>query len=228
MSSTSTTNRSVIIEYLPKIGNYLLGISIICYISGFVITNLYLGALGIVNLEISRSRYILTGFLFLLFSGSIIYLTYGLLKTLQKYREKPLWNTVLLIVWYSIINLVIVYVVMRVLSILAGSTNNPPIGLPQLTPITPWKDWINTVPSATLYPALILFGWIFALFILISALFILANPKDKSKERQTRKQLFVETVKGIWDKKYNFILSLLGIYIFFIYGPYFPTHLISW
>ena len=78
-----------ITKFLANLSNYLLGLTILCYISGFAITNLYLGSLGIVNLDILRSRYLLTGMLFIIFIGTIGFLLYGLWNTLREYKEKP-------------------------------------------------------------------------------------------------------------------------------------------
>ena len=61
-------------EFLTKLGNYLVGITLICYIFGFIITNLYLGTLGIVNLDMLRTRYILVGLLFMVFFSAIAFL----------------------------------------------------------------------------------------------------------------------------------------------------------
>jgi len=214
MDTIIKTNKSLVVELLPKLGNYLLGISVICYISGFIITNLYLGSLGIVNLEIIRSRYILSGFLFFLFAGSIVYLIYGLLKTIQKYHGVAPWKAILRIIWYSIVNIVVIYIVIRVIMILAGSTKNPPIGLPQITPVNPWDEWLRIVPKTSIFPSLLIVGIIILLFLLIAAIFMLINPKIEGRDRQSRKQLFIEFFNGLWKKKFNFLLSLIGIYLF--------------
>jgi uncharacterized membrane protein len=80
-------NTSNLFERLIKQNNldfkdYLLIITLVCYISGFFITNMYLGSLGIVNLDLLRVRYILAGILFLLFLVVTVYPIYGVYKSI--------------------------------------------------------------------------------------------------------------------------------------------------
>ena len=86
---------------LQNLSNYLLSVTILCYISGFAITNLYLGSLGIVNLDILRSRYILTGMLFIAFAGTVLYLLYGARKIIIANEDKPQIDVLVKILGFS-------------------------------------------------------------------------------------------------------------------------------
>ena len=213
MNTTSKSNKPWIIEYLPKLGNYLLGISIICYILGFVITNLYLGSLGIVNLEILRSRYILSGFLFLVFLAAIAYLTYGLIKTLQKYQVKPPINIILRVLLHSVDNFLILFFAIAAFMVLAGSRINPPIGISQLSPIIPWGDWFTTIPASTLTHTFELLGLLISCFILLLVIIIIINPKNQGNTRRPRKELLGKIFKNIWKDKFKIIGGLLSAFI---------------
>jgi len=213
MNTTPKTNKSWIIEYLPKIGNYLLGISLLCYITGFVITNLYLGSMGIVNLEIIRSRYILSGFLFFIFLGAIVYLVYGLIKTIRKYQEKSALNVILRVIWHSIGNISMLYFAIPVLAILAGAFKIPPNKLPQLSPIIPWTEWFNTVSVSILKQSIVYFGILIVGIILVMVIIIGINPKDKDGNKRTRKQILGEIFMEIWKKKLKFIGGLFAVFV---------------
>ncbi len=101
-TETSLTRYS---EFLTKLGNYTIAIALLCYLTGFAITNMYLGSLGIVNLDILRARYILAGLLFLFFLGVIGYLVYGLIHTLRTTRYMTAVNVISRVVWFSAFNI---------------------------------------------------------------------------------------------------------------------------
>jgi hypothetical protein len=59
------------IQNIFKLNERVLGITLLCYLLGFIITNLYLGSLGVVSFDILRTRYVLVGFLFLIYFSII-------------------------------------------------------------------------------------------------------------------------------------------------------------
>ncbi len=65
-----TLSDSPLVKALNEVTKYVVGFTLIAYASGFIITNLYLGSLGIVNLNLLRARYVLGGILFLAFVGT--------------------------------------------------------------------------------------------------------------------------------------------------------------
>ncbi len=79
-----------------------LVLTLLCYLSGFVIANLYLGSLGVVNVDMLRTRYIQVGLLFLLFLGAISLLIYGLLETLRSCNRESPWRALRRVVGASL------------------------------------------------------------------------------------------------------------------------------
>ena len=66
MDKSSENDSNHVFEFFQKVSGYLVGFTLILYLAGFTVTNLYLGSLGVINLDILKSRYILSGVLFLL------------------------------------------------------------------------------------------------------------------------------------------------------------------
>jgi hypothetical protein len=185
------------IEFLPKLGNYLIGFTLLCYLSGFAIANLYLSSLGIVNLDILQIRYILVGLLFLLFLGAILYLVYGLIKSFRRDWWEPPLKIVSKAMWYSLqnISILLIFVIPSV-AILAGSISTP-IGIPGLSPTVPWSDWLTTAPKAILRRTTIVFAGLLIILAIILAILIAVNPKNKYGMREPRKKRLNEIGKAI-------------------------------
>jgi hypothetical protein len=198
------------IEFLPKLGNYLVGFTLLCYLSGFAVANLYLSSLGIVNLDMLRTRYILVGLLFVLFLGALFYLVYGLIESLRRNRWEPPLKIVSKVVWYSVQNIGIPYIAIPAVGILAGSISNPPIGIPGLSPTAPWSDWLTTAPKAILRRTTVLFAALLIFLAVFLAILIAVNPKSKYGMRESRKKRFNEICKAIP----RFPGPLIAIFVF--------------
>lgn len=59
-------------EWARDLTQITLALAAICYASGFIITSVYLASYGVVQAELVRARYVLVGFVFLLFCFGII------------------------------------------------------------------------------------------------------------------------------------------------------------
>lgn len=68
---------------LEQVRQHLPTAAAFAYLSGFIVTNVYLGSLRIINVDILRSRYILTGVLFMIFASIIVAFVDGLLRVLM-------------------------------------------------------------------------------------------------------------------------------------------------
>ncbi len=143
--SSDSTAKPFYARLLPNLSSYAVGITLVCYLTGFVITNLYLGSFGIVNLDLLRARYILTGFLFLLFLGAIIFLVLGLIRTLYQSEQTSIWSIIFRVIFHSIQNIAILFIAIVVIAFLAGAASHPPVGTPQISPIMPLSQ--RSVPS---------------------------------------------------------------------------------
>jgi hypothetical protein len=192
MSDAPVTNPpSFYLDFLQKVINHLVGITVLCYLSGFVITNLYLGSLGIVNLDLLRARYVLSGLLFLFFIGTVIYLIYGLNQNMQRNRHQQPLKILLEFGRYSLISTGLLYIFVLAMSRLAGSPFILPVGIPTLTPALPWSAWFAAAPIYVLrQSASIGIGLLVALIIVL--IWIAIDPKDMHGVRTTRRQALVE------------------------------------
>jgi hypothetical protein len=209
-----TDSQTLTHKYLLNISNYALGAALVCYLTGFAMTNLYLGSLGIMNLDILRSRYILTGLLFIIFLGAIAYLTNGLVQTLIKTKSEPIWKALVQAVRHSFENLVTIYIVIVAISIFAGTANNFSNGLPNVTSNVSFKKWEITEPVSSLRGVAVLFLIGALVFIFLSTLIILINPRVNNGNRQTRKTIFLET----WGWAKNNIIKLLSGLLLLYFG----------
>ena len=203
-------------KFLPKLSNYLIGLALICYLSGFVITNLYLGSLGVVSLDLLRTRYVLVGFLFLLFVGAISYLVYGLVHLLrQNTRGDPLdilWK----ITKYSLKNLGFLFFPVAALSVLAGSTSRIPVGLPGLSPAPSLSHWLITEPKQILKGASLFYASALLGITLVVSLVIVINPKNKYGVRTPRRQQIKEISRGIVKNPLQFVAILFGLFLYLL------------
>lgn len=223
MANNSKNN---ITKFLQNSSNYLLSATIIFYISGFAITNLYLGSLGVVNLDILRSRYILTGILFVVFAGAILYLLFGLQKIIKENVEKSQIDTLKKGLSFSFENLIIIYVAVPVIAIFAGSANRITPILPQTNPEIDWLQWLTTEPIENFPPSVLVFlaliVFIALFFLLIITIVLIINPKDKegirSSRREKLKSLFSTLTNDINYKKiFGYLLTaFLVLYSVFL------------
>jgi preprotein translocase subunit SecG len=207
-------------KLLPNLSNYLLGATLICYLSGFAITNLYLGSLGIVNLDILRSRYIVTGLLFIIFIIAISYLVFGFRKTLIKYEDTPSTNILKKVLWYSIQNISILYFAIPAIAIFAGSANNISPVISQSDSSIPWEQWLNTEPVKILRSVVVILSIIFIVMILFVGILMIINPKNKDGTKSTRREMIGKLFEGLKEDYKKIIISILLIfiatYIFFV------------
>ena len=227
MSDASGNNlEPIYVRFLPKLGSYLVGITLLCYMAGFAITNLYLGSLGIVNLDILRARYVLAGLLFLLFLGAIAFLIYGLIHTLRRHAQKPPILLLLRVIWYSLLNISIIYWAVPAVALFAGSLGNAPPAVPQLTSQLPISDWLATAPSNVFRQSLALYGILLFSTIITITIFIVINPKDKNGIRTPRRQILREAFRKMKQEKKTLFGSLLGGFLF-LYAMFLISSLLT-
>jgi hypothetical protein len=196
MNDTPVTQpTSFYLDILQKAVNHLVGITVLCYISGFVITNLYLGSLGIVNLDLLRARYVLSGLLFILFVGIITYLIYGLNQALHRNRHLQPLKILLEIGRHSLLHTGLLYILVLAMTRLAGSSIILPVGIPTLTPALLWSAWFAAAPIYVLrQSASIGIGFLVALIIVL--IWIAIDPKDMHGIRTTRRQALAERFRN--------------------------------
>lgn len=123
MSDSSTIEQRLPATLRPiyKLNEHVLGATLICYILGFIITNLHLSSFGIVNFDVLRVRYILTGLSFLLFTGTIIVPMYDLFYTFREYHGKPFWKKILRFLWHYFVFFAFISVLSYILQFLGNT-----------------------------------------------------------------------------------------------------------
>ena len=201
---------STCIKFLPKLTNYLVGLGLLCFLLGFVVSNLYLGSLGIVNLDMLRARYVLVGALFLAFLGAIFYLMYGLRQVFQRNRWEEPWTIIGRLISYSLRTVMLLYVVVLAGSVLAGSVTSPPVGTPGLSMTPSWSDWLSTEPRRILTTSTMFFGAVLLVVAVLCAVIIVINPKDRYGSREPRRVLIRRMVG---DLRNNWLTLLVGLFV---------------
>lgn len=190
--------------------------TVICYLIGFAISNIYLNSFGIVSFDVLRSRYILVGLLFIIFIGSIYFLVYGLMQTLKKNLDKNIIVIFGKAIWYSFENLSVLFLVITGITIFAGSTNHTPFEISGISTEISWLDWIKVESPNIVILSAKMFAIVIGTLILLFLVIILINPKDVHGNRTTRKFFFIDFLKRIKAKggKGAIILIASPIYIF--------------
>lgn len=215
MTEANTSTSHNFFELLPKLSNYLIGITILCYGVGFAITNLYLGSMGIVTFDILRSRYILAGLLFLFFLSAIGYLVFGLFQTLRKNYQKPRIKVIGKVLWFSYLNLSVLYFSIPAIGLFAGSYGTQSYNIPQSTqPDILWSDWLNQAPLSVFRSTASLFLVLLLAFSILLIILIIINPKDKEGKRTPRRQIAKEAFQKIKETKGEVLGSLIGLFVF--------------
>jgi hypothetical protein len=119
-------------SFLAQVRQHLPAAAALAYASGFLVTNVYLGSLGIVNVDILRSRYILTGILFMVFVSAIGALLGGAFRLLNQEHEST-FQLIRKVLTYSFDRLAFIYFIGFTLTVLAQTAFNQPVGPPPFT-----------------------------------------------------------------------------------------------
>jgi len=188
-----------LIDFFPKISTYIFGITILCYLAGFAITNMYLGSWGIVNIDIIKTRYILAGGLFLLFLGAIYILIIDLRTYLKREQNTSRAELLLNIATRSLFNISYVYITILALSYLTGSNNISAEQIFLTSSIFSFSSWINNTLSIikALAPvlAIVVLITLLIVYLTVVLIIIIINPAEKNGDRKTRKQNLAEILK---------------------------------
>jgi hypothetical protein len=221
-SSNPESREPSFVRTLLGFNQYVVGITLLCYVTGFVITNLYLGSLGVVSFDVLRVKYILTGLLFAIFIGAIAFPLYGLLHILRSHQERSIVSLIGRAVIYSVQRYVAIFIGILVLGLLAGSASQPPIGIPQVSPTLPWSSWLSNAPlglikNTILWGSALLLATLVVVLILL-AVIIVFNPKNRNGTQSSRKEILREAVGWI-TKPQNIgevLLRLSTIFLFIL------------
>jgi len=227
MEEANISTSHKLLKLVPKLSNYMIGFTILCYGTGFAITNLYLGSMGIVTFDLLRTRYILAGLLFLFFLSAIGYLVIGLYQTLRKNYQLPRLKIIGKVLWFSLLNLSLLRFIIPAIGLFAGSYGAQSYYIPQTTqPDIHWSDWLNQEPLKILRSTADIFLIMLGVVILFISIFIIINPKDNSGKRMPRRQIIREISRKIKASKWDILGSLIGMFVY-IYLLFLLINLIS-
>ncbi len=208
-----------ILEIIPKLANYGVGLTVLCYVAGFIITNMYLGSLGIINFDILRTKYILVGLLFLLFLISLYFLSHGLLLTLRKNIDAPTRIKVNSVIKNSITNIVYLYTAIYAIQIFSGINDFSRVFISNIFPKLSFFDWITSNIRLILGQAAFFFiSTLLAITILVLVI-LMINPKDRDGLIVPRILRFKNLIRSLMEIKiltYIFYYSIISILIFAI------------
>lgn len=171
----------------------------LCYAVGFAITNIYLGSLGIVSVELARPRYILAGMLFLVFCAAIGLLVSGCLRVLRNSSSSSEWKAFGEVGSYSVKYLSLLYVfAIPAVALLGG------YGLPARIDVDtaggaglPWSEWLRVEPLRSLRFVLFMAVFMGTALALLMLLVVLINPRGKDGLRTSRRQVLTEIVRSV-------------------------------
>jgi hypothetical protein len=201
----------------PAEGIFLLSLG--CYSIGFIISNLYLGSLGALNLDILRIRYLTTGILFLLFVASFVW---PLMGTVSFYRDHIGKHPIRVIAAlleriyekYGLVVLVFLFC-----SPLATFTSVP-VGVPSISAPRPWDDWLTIEAPQSLRMSVDLLSKAVAIgialiFIIVLVALVRGPARSSADYRSRREILFLGTRRLLaFFLPWRLPLVLLGLVAF--------------
>jgi hypothetical protein len=223
-STLKTDNKSDLLNFgrvFSRFNSNILGLSVILYISGFLIENMYLGSLGIVSFDVLRTKYILVGTIFILFSAAIIYPLHGLLEIIRRWDGTKVTQFVLDLVLHTIDQFILIFIAASTLSVLAGSSSGFPIGIPNISEPIPFEIWLETSFPEYLMDSLRMFGFYLVIYILIVFIGLIitvaVKPTGKTSEIKTRREAFYQYRSKVISKDI-FKFTLIPFLIILILG----------
>lgn len=184
------------VEYVQKLkpNEIIFLASIVIYASGFIVSSIFLGSLGVLNVDILRIRYISIGLVFFLFIASFMWPLNGIFDFLgQRYGQHPLKLIGAIIGrTYDRYGLVVLLLVIG-----GGAINiSPlPVGLPQVSPSRSLPDWFETEARSSLLASinyLRIAGLTFlGIYIFIMIFAVIKGPGKSSVDFTSRWDMIV-------------------------------------
>lgn len=211
-----------------EIKDLLLSFSVITYISGFLITNFFLGYLGIVHFDLLRVKYIISGFMYLLFLLSILFPIYGLIHTLKESHGNSKFFLIYRVCWFTFIAYGIILFLTVFVSRLAG-TSILKIGFVGKSSVIPLSEYlVSSLPLvynfalSTVFLTIILIPII---FLFIISIIIIFNPSSNG-QKFNRKESLTRFLKLGGDGFWEFIKSILQFLLVIFIGTFILAYVV--
>ena len=191
-----------ILKRAVEANKYIVGVTVLCYVTGFAISNIYLGSLGVLNLDVLRVRYILIGFLFLTFALTIAYPLYSLFPLIRDNHDKPILSLLGRVTISTLDRYGLTAILVIALASISSFTSLP-VGIPQITQPPSWGDWIDKeAVNSLVFTA----GYLSRVFIVVASILavifvavIVINPKTGEGKKIVRREWFKEIIR--WSVK---------------------------
>ena len=203
-SNRNQTNIPQIYKIL-ELNQHIISLAALCYVVGFAITNLYLGSFGVVNFDILRVRYILTGLLFAFFIAIIVVPFYGLFHVLIRKTDSSVATTLAAVFFYTLDRYSVIFLSVLAIGVFASKRSNPSIELFDFSNKFNWLSWFaNQIPQIfyqSIRFTLLLWVIVIIVIAILFSLILVINPKDKDGERKPRKAVLKEFIIAIKSKE---------------------------
>lgn len=195
--------------------DYLLILTFLTYVSGFLITNFFLGSFGVVHFDLLRVKYIISGILYLSFILAILLPVYGFVYTLRVNIDKSKPFIIFRACWYTLLVYTGIFLIIELISLLAGSSYIY-IGFPYQSKTIPLSLYLESsfLPIAGLALRFVLFSLALLPFMImfIFLAVVISNPEEDGKKltrKETARRFFISL-------KDDFGTIIKGILIFFL------------
>ncbi len=141
-----------------QVRDYVIGFTVFVYIIGFLITNTYLGGLGVFSFDLVRAKYISAGIVFIiLFAGPIYYFRIVLTRTLHGTENKD-FKTLLIVCIKVSLWAVFTFFFLFIIMEQSFTFEKLPVGIPFLTPPKSLESLLTDLRPTILSIIVALFG----------------------------------------------------------------------
>lgn len=174
--------------------------SILFYAIGFMITNLFLSAFGVVNFSLFRARYILSGLLFSGFIFLIMWPLYGFFFTYSEHQNLSIPRRIGLVISFSFYRYVFLLVAFSALLVF-GSAEFSLINLFPTQPAsqTPFWEVLFSSLKTTAYNSLQVIVIFIAVVVLVYVILLVLYPRFSRVKGKSRRDFLKETLVGLKD-----------------------------
>lgn len=206
-----------------SIGELIIAGTAVAYAAGFVVSNLYLGSLGALNLDVIRVSYITSGILFFVFVGSILYPLSGIFKVFAIHLDKRMSSLASALIGHTFNRYGRIFLLALFLSGIA-TFSQIPTGIPSVTPPESFSDWLDSdfVPALLQGLEMLRITSIASALVLVVffSTLILINPKPKDRERMSRPALARDLAGFLFRSLFSgrllaFVFGILAIGLVF-------------
>ncbi len=126
------------------------------------------------------------------------------------------------VAYYSFQRYIVIFMGILVLGLLAGSTSQPPVGIPQVSPPLPWSSWLSNAPVGLVRNTIV---WCSAslialvlVFLILLVIFMVLNPKNRDGTKSSRKKILQDGIRWFTNPQNigKVLARLLVLFLFIL------------